>query len=271
MKSSALRKTTLLVAGSLLIATGSVGPGLAAIKKIAYPEVKVEAAKPYQPDAAFQTFWKAFSDAVANKDTAALTALIGPMFVWTSQRSLVDEFDPGRDAAHNFKVAFGFREIGKDQDGGVENGPYWNELEQFVRDPTFYGVSDTTSMTCGPLLAETTGNALDQAQKKLRIGDDLGDWYFTTGASVAKAPGDTGAPVGKLGEVAFPVLSMHPPEKDGAPAPVPTHYEVLMPSGRTGWIAASAARPLYGDRLCYAKTADGRWTIVNFDQDQPDQ
>jgi hypothetical protein len=29
-----------------------------------------------------------------------------------------------------------------------------------------------------------------------------------------------------------------------------------------------AARPLASDRLCYAKTRDGRWTIVNFDQGQ---
>jgi hypothetical protein len=31
-----------------------------------------------------------------------------------------------------------------------------------------------------------------------------------------------------------------------------------------------AARPLAADRLCYAKTRDGRWTIVNFDQGQDD-
>jgi hypothetical protein len=45
---------------------------------------------------------------------------------------------------------------------------------------------------------------------------------------------------------------------------------VVLPSGTTGWIAAGAARPLANDRLCYAKTRDGRWTIVNFDQDQDD-
>ena len=85
---------------------------------------------------------------------------------------------------------------------------------------------------------------------------------------MTKAPGDTGAPVGRLGKVAFPVLSFHPPAKEGAPAPSPTHYEVLLPSGMTGWIAAGAARPLADNRLCYAKTQDGRWTIVNFDQGQ---
>jgi hypothetical protein len=45
----------------------------------------------------------------------------------------------------------------------------------------------------------------------------------------------------------------------------PTHYEVLLPSGRTGWIAASAARPLLTDRLCYVRTSGGAWKIAIFD------
>jgi hypothetical protein len=66
------------------------------------------------------------------------------------------------------------------------------------------------------------------------------------------------------------VLSVFPQPKDGAAIPAPTHYEVLLSSGKTGWIAAAAARPLTADRLCYAKTPDGRWAIVNFDQGQDD-
>jgi len=87
---------------------------------------------------------------------------------------------------------------------------------------------------------------------------------------VTKAPGDSGPPIARLGKVAFPVISVYPPANDGSSAPAPTHYEVLLPSGTTGWIAAAVARPLANDRLCYAKTRDGRWTIVNFDQGQDD-
>lgn len=269
----ALRKTAHLVAASLLIAIVTPGAGRAAIKKLPYSEVTVEIAATHQSEPAFQSFWKAFSDAIASRNAAALFALVGPTFVWTSQGALTAEFDPGRDAVHNFKVVFGFRAHGKDEDGGVENGPYWDELAQFVSDPVFYSASDKTSMICGPLLAEATNAAmLEQAQKKLEIADDSGTWYFTAGDTpVAKAPGDTGAPVGRLGKVTFPVISVHPAAKDGATAPAPTHYEVLLPSGTTGWIAAVAARPLTSNRLCYAKTQDGRWTIVNFDQGEDDQ
>lgn len=265
-------KMARLAAAGWLIATVMSGAGYAAIKKVPYPEVTVETAVPHQPEPAFQPFWKALSDAVASRNAAALFALVGPTFVWTSQGALTAEFDPGRDAVHNFKVVFGFRQHGKDEDGGVANGPYWDELAQFVSDPIFYSASDKTSLICGPLLAEATDAAvLEQAQKKLEIGDDSGTWYFTGGDTpVAKAPGDTGAPVGRLGKLAFPVIGVHPAAPEGAPAPAPTHYEVLLPSGITGWIAAGAARPLVGNRLCYAKTRDGRWTIVNFDQGQDD-
>jgi hypothetical protein len=39
---------------------------------------------------------------------------------------------------HNFKVVFGFREAGKDEDGGVDGEPYWDLLAAFAGDPTAY-------------------------------------------------------------------------------------------------------------------------------------
>jgi hypothetical protein len=258
------------VAAALLTAA-MPGAAHAAIKKVPYPEVAVETAAPHQPEAAFLSFWKELSQAVTSRNASALFALVGPTFVWSAQGALTDAFDPGRDALHNFKVVFGFRQQGRDEDGGVPNGPYWDELAHYVGDPTFYRASDKTSLICGPLLAEATDAAvLEQAQNKIAIGDDFGTWYFTAGDTpVAKSPGETDAPIGRLGKVAFPVLSAHPPAKDGS-VPAATHYEVLLPSGATGWIAAGAARPLANDRLCYAKTRDDRWSITVFDQGQDD-
>jgi hypothetical protein len=264
MISRRLGHTVKLAAAAWLIAT----PALAEIKKVPYPEVTVEIAAAQLPEASFGPFWKAFSDAVKGRNATALFALVGPAFVWTSQGALTAEFDPGRDALHNFKVVFGFRQHGKDEDGGVENGPYWEELAQFAADPVFYSASDKTSLICGPLLAEVTdADVFEQARKRIAIGDDSGSWLFTAGDTpVTRAPGDTGPPVGKLGKAAYPVTGVHPPAKEGAAAPAPTHYEVLLPAGTTGWIAASAARSLANNRLCYAKTKEGRWAIGVFDQ-----
>src|SRR5690349_382055 len=44
----------------------------AAVKKVPYPEVKVELAAPYQPDATFNAMIAKFSAAVAGKDQNAL-------------------------------------------------------------------------------------------------------------------------------------------------------------------------------------------------------
>lgn len=35
-----------------------------------------------------------------------------------------------------------------------------------------------------------------------------------------------------------------------------------MLSGRSGWILASVARPVVTERMCYAPTAKGDWTIA---------
>jgi hypothetical protein len=241
------------------------------IKRVPYPEVRVETAVPVSTEPAFATFWKAFSDAVASRNADALFALVGPTFAWTARGALIAEFDPGRDALHNFKVVFGFRRQGADEDGGVEQGPYWDALAQFVSDPVFYSGSDKVSLICGPLLAEVTDAAvLDRAQEAITIGDDSGAWYFTAGdVPVARTRTDTGPPIGRLNKAAFPVLGTYPP-RDAAAASAPTHYEVLLPSGATGWIVAGTARSLGNDRLCYAKTREGRWRIVDFDQGQDD-
>ena len=259
--------TASLCVAALLIAT----PGHADIKRVAYPQVKVDVAAAVAPEPAFMAFWEQLGGAVARRDANALFALVAPSFVWTAQGSLTAEFDPGRNALHNFKVVFGFRQQGRDEDGGVEGGPYWDALAQFVGDPAFYSASDKTGLICGPLLAEVAdGAALERAQQALTIGDDSGSWYFVAGETpVAKKPGDAGAALATISKVAFPVLGTYPPEQSGV-ATTPTHYEVLLPSGASGWIPANAARPLANDRLCYAKTRDGAWTIAIFDQGQAD-
>ena len=71
------------------------------------------------------------------------------------------------------------------------------------------------------------------------------------------APGDTGIPVAKVGTIAMPLIGFYPPEREGAPPPPTTHYEVLLPSGRTGWVPVTAVRPLKTDHLCYARTPAG--------------
>jgi hypothetical protein len=253
---------------ALLIASGLCSTAIAAVKKVAYPEVKVTVNAAYKPDAAFDKMRAAFADAVAKKDVAALSALVAPTFLWTIGGQAADELDLGRDAVHNFKVVFGFRALGKDADGGVPDGPYWDALAAFAGDSTYYAATDAGNLICGPIAADVADDdVLDQARKRIETGDDGSDWYFPLAATdVAKAPDDSGPPLAKVGAVAMPALSFYPAAKEGEPAPQPTHIEVLLPSGKSGWIAAAAVRPLFTERLCYAKTANGDWKIGAIDQ-----
>jgi hypothetical protein len=63
----------------------------------------------------------------------------------------------------------------------------------------------------------------------------------------------------------MPLIGPYPPEREGAPPP-PTHFEVLLPSGRTGWVPVTAVRPLETDHLCFARTPAGEWKIASIDQ-----
>jgi len=247
---------------------GLASSAAATVNKVPYPEVKVKIAEAYRPDAAFEAMTANFAAAVAKKDAQALFALVGPTFVWTLEGALTDELDLGRDALHNFKVVFGFRPLGADADGAVENGPFWDALAALAEDKTYYKATDSGNLICGPIEANVADeDILEQARNKIETANDQADWYFTLGdTAVAKAPGDTGAPVARVGTVALPVLSFYPSTKEGQPAPVATHVEVLLPSGKTGWIAAAAMRPLLTDRLCYARTASGDWKIAAIDQ-----
>jgi hypothetical protein len=254
----------------LALGTGIAG---ADIKIAPYPEVKVKVFEPYQGDAAFTAMRKAFGDAVTKKDSSVLFGLVGPSFAWTQADVLVEgDFDLGRDALHNFKVVFGFREPGKDVDGGVENGPFWGLLAGFAKDPTAYERSQ--NLVCTPTSAEFVDESVfEQADNKLANGDETVDWFFTLGETpVSKGPADNGPPIGKLGTIAVPMLSAHPPTPDDSPVAVPaTHYEVLMPNGRVGWIPAAAARPLTTGFLCFAKTTSGEWKIVRYEEPAQNQ
>ena len=245
-----------------LIVSGSVS---ADVKKTAYPQVKVELAPAYTPDTAFNSFRKEFIDAVTKKDAQALFALVAPGFVWAQNNNLTNDFDPGRDAQHNFRVVFGFRALGRDADGEVENGPLWDSLAALANDGSYY--LSRPNLVCSPAAAAIVDEGVfEQARAKIETPDEGADWYFTLRSTpVTKEPGDKGVPIATLELEAVPVLKIHPSSDQDQPGSAPTHYEVLLPSGRTGWIPASAARSLQADHLCYALTAKREWKIAIYD------
>jgi hypothetical protein len=242
------------------------GPAFA-VKKAPYPQIKVDLAEKFQPDEAFRAMREAFAGAVAKKDAQALFALVGSSFVWTSNGTLNAEFNPAAGPLDNFKVVFGFRTPGTATDGGVENGPFWDDLAAFAADNAFYKDANMSGLVCGPMLAEVSDeDAFEEAGKKVDSAEEPTIWYFTLTETTVTASRDPKATaVGKVGTVALPLVSVFPPQEGAAPRP-PTHLEVLLPSGKSGWLPVSAARPIVSNRLCYAKNAAGNWSIVLFDE-----
>jgi hypothetical protein len=192
-----------------------------------------------------------------------------PNFVWMVNGALSEDFNLGSSALDNFKIVFGFRKPGATTDGGVDNRPFWDDLSSFASDSTFYEDADLANLVCSPMLAQASDeDVFEEAGDKVDTPDDPTVWYFTLAETAVKAsPDPKAATVGKVGTVALPLLGMHPAQEGNSPPP-PTHIEVLLPSGKSGWIPISAARPMENNRLCYAKTSEGKWMIVLFTEVQ---
>jgi hypothetical protein len=250
----------------LLLAVPAFG-ALAELKKTPYPAVRVEISQAYEPDTAFEKMRKSFLEAAKKMNANALFALVAPGFVWTVNGALSNDFDTAREPLHNFKVLFGFRKFGEQVDGGVEGGPYWDALSAFAEDESYSKADQASEFVCGPISAVPQNvDALEAARKKIDTADEAAAWYFAVSeVRVTKTPGDTGAPIDSLKAQAVPVLSIFPAIKEGQTAPPATHYEVLLPSGKAGWIPAAAVRPLNTSRLCYALTVKGDWVISLYD------
>jgi hypothetical protein len=106
--------------------------------------------------------------------------------------------------------------------------------------------NDAGTLVCGPMTAEVADdNAFEEARRKIDAINEPVEWYFTIrcrdarrhGARRQRHPGRQGR------DNCDALIGFYPPEREGAPPP-PTHYEVLLPSGRTGWVPVTAVRPL---------------------------
>lgn len=265
-----ISRSAVAAAGVLGLTFSSATMPAKATEKVDYPEVKVDLAELFKPDPAFTQMRKRMLEAVKQKDQAALLALVGPTFVWTYQGGQVEQFDMGRTAVDNFKVVFGFRQPGADKDGDVEEGPFWDALLEFAEETAHYQVEEAGNLVCGPLMAGYADEEkAEAAREKVETEDDPAEWYFTLEPTpVMKSPNDKGQPMAKVANVAMPVLSGYPVAKEGEPAPKMTHIEVLLPTGKSGWVAKDKVRPLVTSRLCYSKSPSGEWRISAYDQSE---
>ena len=239
-----------------------------AIKKVPYPPIEVRPLPVFKGDPALDAARKKFAEAVAAKNIDAIVPLVAPNFEWTAGGARVDEFDAKRDAAHNLRVAFGFRAPGRDADGQTDIGPQWELLEHFTRDQVLTQ-EPGSPFVCGSTTAKPADlAALEEALNRVDEQDELSEWVYFTGELTLTASPTGGNPVAKMANSAMPIVSVHPARPEGAKSaesPVTTHFELLLPNGRTGWVSVDKVRPLFVDRLCFSKTGND-WKITLYDQ-----
>ncbi len=254
------------LAAAIVLAAGLVADPALALKRVPYPEVRVVALPAFDGEAALAEMRKRLADAVAAQNLAAVVALVSPKFEWTAAGGLVDEFDAKRGAEHNFKVAFGFRAPGRDTDGTTDIGPQWELLAFFATDPVLTREKGS-QLVCGTTTAKVADmGALDAAFNRIDEENDLSEWiYFVGDLELMSEPGG-GTSVAKVSSLALPIVGLHPNAKEGSSAPAaPTHFELLLPNGKAGWAPVDRARPLFVDRLCFARLGS-EWKIAAYEQ-----
>ncbi len=254
-----------LAAAVIVLLVSAFAPQSAsALQKTPYPEVKVEAPPPFRHDPALDAMRKSLAAVVQRKDAKALFALVSPDFTWTADGDPAEQFDPKRDALHNFKVAFGFRPFGKDEDGSGADA-FWILLEDALADPALTPQDDNPDIACGPVTANVDEDARDRAEQAIAGEDEGVEWVYTLKEIALTEKPTGGGTVAKVSNTALPVVSRYPAARPGETVTV-SFYEVLLPSGKTGWIDADGVDPVGIDRVCYGKDKAGAWKIAGYEQ-----
>jgi len=253
---------------SVLAAAAALAPlPAAAIKKTPYPEVRVELPTAAKPEPALEALRKELADAIKRRNAGLLYELVGPTFFWTDRGEASAQFDRNRDALHNFKVAFGFRPYGRDSDSTNPEDQLWETLDDIASGPALVAMRGRAEVLCGPAAAEPVdGKAVERANEKVEDGGEDFEWVYSLGEiTLTEEPGHGGA-VATVAKLAMPVAATHPPTQALGNNPLPTHFQLLLPSGKTGWVDVKSVQPLAVDKLCYGKGPDGAWKIVGYEQ-----
>jgi hypothetical protein len=145
----------------------------AAIKKTPYHEVRVEVQAEAKAEPALDAMRKQLADSIKRRNAELLYEFVGPTFFWNINGEPSEQFDKNRDAMHNFKVAFGFRQFGHDSDSRNPEDQLWELLEDITSGAALFQMEGNPGVLCGPLTAEPAdGDTMDQAIERIESEDE---------------------------------------------------------------------------------------------------
>jgi hypothetical protein len=206
-------------------------------------------------DPSYDAFRKHLADVANRKDRAGLAKLVVAQgFFWDAADG--DKADKKKPAVTNLEQALGGFS-GADALG-------WETLAAAASDPTLEPLPDHKGIMCGPAGPVIDGAAFEALTKD--TDTDAGDWGFPTAPNVeVRAAGQPNAQViDKLGMNLVRVLPEQPPTTAPLNMEPPTFVRVVLPSGRTGYVAVENISPIGFDQICYLKDATG-WKITGYE------
>jgi hypothetical protein len=227
----------------------------------------VELPAEVKPEPALAAMLETLADVVERRSAAELFALVGPTFFWTANGEPDEQLDRKRDALHNFKVAFGFRRPGAPRDSDNLREQLWETLEDIIGGTGLFPSESNRDVLCGPATADPVSEtAMDSALALLEDEDGNSEWVYSLEPITLTERPDGGGAVATVAKIAMPIAATNPPTKRLGNNPLPKQYQLLLPSGKMGWVDVDAVQPLAVDKLCYGKGPDAAWKIVGYDQ-----
>jgi hypothetical protein len=216
--------------------------------------------KPYKPvsiklpvpvaDPSFVAFRKQVGDIAQKKDRAGLAKLVAPSFFFINgEKDAADKKKPGID-----NLAKALSLDGKDGAAG------WATLGEYAKEPTAEADEEHKGALCAPADPSFDENAAEALAKETQT--DPGEWGYPVKDGVeVRSAGKAGAPVSdKLG---LYLVRVYPDDSPGAAVQGSDFIRVVLPSGKTGYVAGDQLLSLGNEQLCYAKDGNA-WKIAGF-------
>lgn len=202
-------------------------------------------------DASFETFRKELAAIVKRRSQADLVKLVVAQgFFW--ERDFGGSFEAEKSSADNFLRAFHF---------GMERGDPWQRLAAISAERAVSHHPQHRGLVCAP--GEPTSNeaALDRLYDATKT-DGL-DWAFPLAPSTPVRAGPRAdAPITGTLKLHF-VWKLGHTGPENEPEPLANYWvQVVMPSGKTGYVAPGSLATRFAERLCFGK--DARWRIAGY-------
>jgi hypothetical protein len=239
-----------------LITLIAAAPALAAVAQSPprppKPYVPVPITRPApSTDAGFVAFRAKLAAVAKGRVYAELAPLVQPQgFFW--DRDFGRGYDPRRPAVDNLAAALALES---------RNGQGWQRLAEFAAEPSVEPLDSRPGVVCAPARPGYDGVAYTKLHDATYTTDL--DWAYPRAdeTAVRAAPQPNAAAVGTLGPAFVRLLGFAGP--DSEPAPGRNLWaRVVLPDGRTGFVAPGGLMSLSAERLCYIKDLVAGWRIA---------